>query len=328
MAPIGAQSSPFSARIELKLMALPGRPGAIVVALLMIAAIAHAHDIDPTRLPLGDGKISNTPRPGWIWACRVDPNAGGAFRDGPWIRRDGTWDSTAKIVVGGFVAWPGQWKITLEGERRIFASNGLPNHPTGQFPIGPGDPAFNYDRNPNQIRTQTVRIDLAANPGVADQPSCAPGAVGVLLTGVALFNALDAPGRDAVAHEIQDRCQGHPQIIGVYHYHSVTSCLDDKRMPDGHSELVGYALDGFGIYGPHDVGGKLLSSDDLDPCHGHSHPIMWDGKLVTMFHYHATPDFPYTVGCMRGAVRREDVRAIAGPPPGPAMMRGFAPRPR
>ena len=76
---------------------------------------------------------------------------------------------------------------------------------------------------------------------------------------------VDAPGRDAVAHEIQDRCQGHPQITGVYHYHSVTSCLDNKRIPNGRSELVGYALDGFAIYGPHDVGGKLLSSDDLDP---------------------------------------------------------------
>jgi hypothetical protein len=56
------------------------------LALLLAAATAHAHDVDPRRLPLGDGKISNAPRIGWIWACRIDPSAGGAQRDGPWIR--------------------------------------------------------------------------------------------------------------------------------------------------------------------------------------------------------------------------------------------------
>jgi hypothetical protein len=35
-----------------------------------------------------------------------------------------------------------------------------------------------------------------------------------------------------------------------------------------------------------------------------------------MYHYVATWEFPYTIGCMRGAYRREDVMKIAGPPPG------------
>src|SRR5438552_1647374 len=96
-----------------------------------IATSAAAHDIDPTRLPLGDGKISKEPKPGWIWACRVDPQAGGAHRAGPWIRSDGTWDSTRKVVVGGNVTWPSKWTIAREGDTRVFTSNGLPNHGTG-----------------------------------------------------------------------------------------------------------------------------------------------------------------------------------------------------
>jgi len=287
-----------------------------VAALVLAAAAAFAHDVDPRRLPLGDGKISTAPRTGWIWACRIDPGAGGAQRNGPWIRADGTWDSTAKLIVRGSVKWPGRWDIALQGDRRVFTSNGLPSHPTGTFPVSPSDPAYQYDRNPNRIASQTVRIELPANPTLAPAPTCAPGAVGILLTGVALFNALDAPGRDAVAHEVQDRCQGHPQVTGVYHYHSLTSCFDDKREPGGHSSLAGYALDGFGIFGPYGERGEKLSSQDLDECHGHTHPVMWDGRLVTMFHYHATLDFPYTVGCMRGTIRREDVRTISGPPPG------------
>lgn len=43
---------------------------------------------------------------------------------------------------------------------------------------------------------------------------------------------------------------------------------------------------------------------------------MWDGKPAEMYHYHATLDFPYTIGCMRGTYDREHVRAVAGPPAG------------
>jgi hypothetical protein len=139
--------------------------------------------------------------------------------------------------------------------------------------------------------------------------------VGILLSGAVLFNALDAPGRDAVAHETQDSCQGHPQEAGVYHYHSLSSCVKDETGPDGHSKLLGYAVDGFGIFGHKDRGGRTLTSADLDECHGHTHVIDWDGKRVRMYHYHATWDFPYTVGCLRGSYDPATVRVLSGPPP-------------
>ena len=291
-----------------------------LAALLGIAPVA-AHEVDLTRLPLGDGHISTAPKKGWIWACRVDPGAGGAFRDGPWIKKDGTYDFTAKAVVPGDVHWPSRYTMRLEGETRVFALNDFPNHGTGTFPIPSDSKAYQYDRNPNAITEQDFNVTLPANPAPAVAPSCAPGAVGILLSGAVLFNALDAPGRDAVAHETQDKCQGHPQISGVYHYHWISTCIDDKRLADGHSALVGYAIDGFGIFGRYGEGGKLLSSADLDECHGHTHAIEWNGRRVVMYHYHATWDFPYTVGCLRGAYGRENVRAISGRPPG--FMRGI-----
>ncbi len=292
------------------------------------AAVAHeGHDPDLTRLPLGDGKISDGPKRGFIWACRVDPNAGGAFRNGPWIHSDGTYDFTKKAVVSGQVKWPSRYAITLKGERRAFTTNDLPSHATGTFPIPTTDEAYQYDRNPNSIRGQDFDFDLPANPTQALITSCVPGAVGILITGSVLFNALDAPGRDAVAHETQDACQGHPQDGGVYHYHSVSTCIDDKRLADGHSALVGYALDGFGIFGRYGEGGKLLSSADLDECHGHTHAIPWDGKVVVMYHYHATWDFPYTIGCMRGAYSMADMLKISGVGQGPRGGDGQGPRP-
>jgi hypothetical protein len=251
---------------------------------------------------------------GWIWACRTDPNAGGAFQDGPWIRGDGTYDFTAKAIVDGAVTWPHHFEMSLQGDRRVFTSNDLPNHATGIYPIAQNDDAYQYDRNPNSVTTQNIQVELPANPTLAAQPSCVPGTIGILLTGSVLFNALDAPGRDAVAHETQDACQGHPERTGVYHYHNLTTCLADTPSSDGHSALMGYILDGFGIYGHHGEGGRELTSADLDECHGHTHPIEWDGQMVTMYHYHATWDFPYTVGCMRGAFDMADMMAISGGP--------------
>lgn len=282
-------------------------------------APAAAHEVDLTKLPLGDGHISTAPKKGWIWACRVDPNAGGAFRNGPWIKSDGTYDFTQKAVVPGDVHWSSRYTMRLDGANRVFALNDLPNHGTGIFPIPSNSTAYQYDTNPNHIAEQDFTVTLPADPVPAAAPSCAPGAVGILLSGAVLFNALDAPGRDAVAHETQDKCQGHPQEGGVYHYHSISTCLEDKRLPDGHSALVGYALDGFGIYGRYGEGGKLLSSADLDECHGHTHAIEWNGKRVVMYHYHATWDFPYTIGCLRGAYNMANVRAISGR----MMRRGF-----
>jgi YHYH protein len=252
-----------------------------------------------TRLPLGDGELSNAPSNGYVWACQGNFGPGGATAAAPWIHDDGTFDLTAKPVVQGAVSWTSQLQISLDGDRRIVQTNGLPDHPTGTFPIIPSDPAYQYDRNPNSIAQQPINFSLPAAPQFADSPSCLPqGPIGVLLTGAMFFNALDAGGRDAVAHELQDSCSGHPNPNGIYHYHSLTNCLDDDGA--GHSSLVGYALDGFGVYGLRGEDGSELTNADLDSCHGHTHTIEWDEQSVELYHYHATREYPYMLGCFRG----------------------------
>ncbi len=116
--------------------------------------------------------------------------------------------------------------------------------------------------------------------------------------GVLLYNGLDNGGRDAVAHETQDACNGHPDGNDRYHYHDVPSCILSQAT--GASTLVGYALDGFGIYVERDANGNLPTDADLDACHGRTSPVMWDGKLTTIYHYDATLEYPYTVGCFMG----------------------------
>jgi hypothetical protein len=231
---------------------------------------------------------------------------------------------TEKLSVQGRVIWPdAQLRIeTADNGRlvsRTLAGNGLPvDTPTGRFPIARGDPAFQIDRNPNSIRAQQIMLTLPRDPVQAAQPACVPmGMIGVALNGVAIFNALDAAGRDAVAHEVQDACGGHPQMRGEYHYHGPSVCLPDES---GNEVLIGYALDGFGIYSMYDAQGRELTDADLDACHGRVSTVAWDGRPVSMFHYVLTREYPYTIGCFRGqpaSLPRQ------GPPPG----RGFGPPP-
>jgi hypothetical protein len=266
-----------------------------------VAGAASA-PIDPTRLPSGDGKISTTaPAVGYVFSCTSNFNGGGAQVAGPWISANGTWNSTKKLAVEGSVPWPSAaFAINIASATRTISTNDLPNHNTGTFPIAQSDPAFAFDRNPGSIRARPLTFIVLQIPAVNATPACLGlGPIGIVLTGAALFNALDAQGHDAVEHELQDSCHGHP-AGPLYHYHDLTSCIPDPG--SGHSALLGYARDGFGIYGNRGENGEPLTDADLDACHGHTHAIMWDGVLVTMYHYHATKEYPYTLGCYRGTL--------------------------
>lgn len=273
---------------------------ALGVASLSVAAYAAARSADPKALPLGDGRISQTaPKKGYVYTCGSHTGGGGAQVNGSWIHGT-TWDSTAKVTVDGTVKWPSVRRIVV-GAKRNVSGNGLPSHATGTFPVATTDDAYQVDRNPNSIKAQTLAYALPAAPAIAAKPSCIGGGpIGIMLTGSVLFDALDAEGRDAPAHEVQDACGGHPEITGVYHYHSLSPCMDIGTSTTQHSKLVGYAADGFGIYGPRGDGGRVLTTADLDECHGITDTITWNGKQVRMYHYVLTADFPYSVSCYKG----------------------------
>jgi len=255
---------------------------------------------DPANLPLGDYHVSTTtPGVGSIFVCSTAGGGGGAGVAGPWIHVNGTWDSTTKIAVQGSVAWPtANVTITEAAGRRTIAGNSLPDHTTGIFPIQPSDPAYRYDTNPNSISAHAVSVSLTMSPTVAAQPSCLPmGPIGYALNGVPIYDGLDALSRDAVAHEVQDACDGHPSP-GGYHYHSASACM--PGVGNATPTLLGYARDGFGIYNSVDEHGVELTNNDLDVCHGRTSPVPWNGSTQSVYHYVATDAYPYAVGCFRG----------------------------
>jgi hypothetical protein len=261
--------------------------------------------VDRTILPLGDGKYKTTSASGYVMTCSTTFDGGGARVDGPWINTSaGTYNSLAKAVVDGTVTWSSHSvTVTKSGSTRTISGNGLPSHTTGVYPIARTDDAYTYDTNPHAIASRSLSLGLRASPTVASTPGClGGGAIGIMLTGTVFFDAFDAGGRDAPAHETLDSCQGHPQASGLNHYHALSDCVAALDAGTGHSSLIGYAYDGFGVYGLRGSDGQTLTSAQLDECHGHTHTITWDGTSTSMYHYHATYDFPYLVACYKGGV--------------------------
>jgi hypothetical protein len=265
--------------------------------------------VDQTKLPLGDGLRSTTgPAVGRLFECaRPPPRPGmppppGADVAGPWIDLAAqTWDKTKKVFVSGAVMWPAaEYGESVSGTTRTLVTNGLPvKTVTGTFPIAPSEPAYAYDRNPNSIKSVLLRYELPVTPNQTSA-SCLPeGPIGLLRNGVAMFSPVDARGRDAVAWETQDSCEGHPEIRGEYHYHDVSGCL--VAASAGPSTVIGWAADGFPIVVERDASGALPTNTDLDECHGRDAPYLLDGKVVRGYHYAATLEYPYAVGCFRGA---------------------------
>ena len=155
-----------------------------------------------------------------------------------------------------------------------------------------------------------------------ENPTPIFGVIGVLSTGVSVrvFGVgspcggsvpcpdSGAPTRfvDAVEAEghTVDQCGGHASPMGEYHIHSgIGINTTSGRQSCGvlpvdeagqHSQLLGWAFDGFGIYGRLSQGGILPT--DLDECSGHTHEI--NGAMI--YHYHLPDQFPWTIGCYKG----------------------------
>ena len=251
-------------------------------------------------LPVGSQISTSKAAVGSIFLCRAMNGMGGASVVGPWIVGS-RWYPGQKVKVDGARNLNGSVSGSVSGGRRVISGNGLPaTSLAGEFPVSSSSEAYKYDRNPNSIRGYSLNVSVPATPQVAASPSCVDGgAIGYTTNGVAIYNALDGGSRDAAAHETLDKCWGHPEISGQYHFHTMSTCVGGGSATVN-SPVWGFMLDGFPITGPWE-NGVMLKTADLDVCHGKVSTIILDGESVSMYHYVATEDYPYTAGCYRGS---------------------------
>ena len=116
------------------------------------------------------------------------------------------------------------------------------------------------------------------------------GAIAMAANGVPIFNPLTNGGRDTFLAGELDRFGGHAGNGEDYHYHIAPLHLQAQL---GVALPIGYALDGYPIYGLTEPDGS--DPGKLDAFNGH---LSRDGN----YHYHASRTYPYVNGGFYGEV--------------------------
>ena len=160
--------------------------------------------------------------------------------------------------------------VQYSADNVYIHATGIPRYATAPFPDG----------NPSQATSQDYLFQIPRDPqeGPTGGTTTGLGHTGVLINGVAIFNAQDAFSYNNQGFWHQnggffendgfDCAKGHP-AMGQYHHHQVPTRFDDSFAPTSdvcndfpsdalftvdpgaHSPLIGYAFDGYPIYGPY-----------------------------------------------------------------------------
>ena len=253
---------------------------------------------------------------------------------------------------GAGLSYPKPYLNVYCDEEFVYVeSNGIPHYTFVQT-------------TPIPLSEQDYLWKIPLNPKTASQTSEIPllDVIGFAVNGLPIYGPNEAerpdPYGDPVYNELLDSCLGHTAGRGDYHYHAFElSCLALNIGNYKESPILGYALDGFPIYGPfgcvdddcteiiefqsswirtgdpttyawdnHDY---VPNSDPiyLDECNGR-----YDDKLG--YHYRATENFPYLLGCYVGELTSSDNQFTefennnqGGPPQG-GPPQGGPPPPR
>ena len=213
--------------------------------------------------------------------------------------------------------------ITVQGNYRCILSNDIPNHPIGQFP---------NPQCPNTLKPQNYafRVTLDPLPAATNAGTCL-NPFGVALNGVPFlpgsaqfFNNNPASGWNYEplspnVHLGLDQNNGNVKQDGAYDYHGMPIGLLYNLKAGTGMTLVGWAADGYPIYGPYSYSDpyddtsaivELHSSYKLKsgkrPTGANSPGGAYDGTYVQDYEYDAgsgdldqcngrsgvTPEFP------------------------------------
>ncbi|MEA1882706.1 MAG: YHYH protein [Candidatus Marinimicrobia bacterium] len=211
--------------------------------------------------------------------------------------------------------------VYTEGDYIVIKADGVPGHRSPYFPKKENltqngyyywvdsdnngvndmwsDGQSGFRQNPNYIAEKNYTFRVQLKPEVSNNTTDTfLGPIGVSINGAPLFNQYEGgntvimPGQ-GVARSL-DGSSGHPAPRGDYHYHMIP----DSILSPAEDNFLGFAADGFPVYGPKNDDGKNVSG--LDDSHGEFGPTPDFPNGI--YHYHTTSTAPYIVGSFRGTV--------------------------
>ncbi len=148
---------------------------------------------------------------------------------------------------------------------------------------------------------------IILSPTLQGTPLTRDAALGVALNGVPIYD-YTAGGEmsleDLAHHQAQhdtfqtgqlDICGGHAGRGDDYHYHVKPVCMIEQMDNAAENPIIGWAFDGFPIYGDDNPDGSEIAAGALDVCNGQPDPTFG-------YRYHTSQDAPYIVQCLMGEV--------------------------
>ncbi|MGV2975542.1 YHYH protein [Roseibium alexandrii] len=231
--------------------------------------------------------------------------------------------------------------ITVDGNSRRIRANGYPIKKPGTFP---------NRNNPHSISKKNYNLKIPLNPRKTGRPTNAQGSVfGIAINGVVMDpgtaeywqnNRRSGWNYETLGGACKlglDTYNAHVQPDGTYHYHGIPTGVLASEGGRSVPALIGWAADGFPIYGPYGYskseqtsavkklkssyriktgnrpsgpGGRyngkftqdwayVAGAGDLDECNGRVAvtPEYPNGT----YHYVLTDSFPYIPRCWMGA---------------------------
>ena len=180
-----------------------------------------------------------------------------------------------------------------------MASNGMPSHAMMN-----GITATNLQVPLPQNFTGTKAWNLPLTPAIAATTTAVlDGPVGMAINGVPIFNpckqggcTATAGGGDTKVLGELDSCNGHAGRDDDYHYHAAPTCLmADQPASYWNTHPIGWALDGFAIFGYNNADGTTATRDGI--CGGNTLSVP---NAPAGYSYHVTDASPYVMSCLRG----------------------------
>lgn len=217
---------------------------------------------------------------------------------------------TLKPAIAAHFEHFGRVKVRWNDTHLIIESDGLPEHN-----MMVGIRSWQQQVPLPQPFTGANAWQVPLKPRLALEPISAKrtpmrGAIALAVNGVPMFSPLNNRGEDAFLAGELDRWGGHCGRGDDYHYHAAPVHLEAIV---GKGNPIGFALDGFPIYGLTEPDGSAVGK--LDELNGQ---FDRDGN----YHYHATKTYPYINGGLRGVVTLQGDQIVPQPrdaPVRPAM---------
>ncbi len=224
-------------------------------------------------------------------------------------------DISASVANAGF---SDTVTVKCDDHQALIISNTYPDHELMTGIVG---------TNEQLAVPAEYAAPIILTPTFSGEPLTRDAALGVAVNGVPIYDytaggemseadlAHYQAQHDTVETQQLDICGGHAGRGDDYHYHAKPVCMIEAMSNKGDDAIIGWAFDGYPIYGDKNPDGSEIKNGDLDICNGQI-------DATYGYRYHSSQTAPYIVQCLMGEVANFDklprvspLKAITGETP-------------